>query len=38
MAIVGVYHGSKESVIIYLFITKGGGGGDGRVKNLVVSQ
>ena len=37
MAIVGVYHGSKESVIIYLFITKGGGG-DGRVKNLVVSQ
>ena len=36
MAIVGVYHGSKESVIIYLFITKGGE--DGRVKNLVVSQ
>ena len=28
MAIVGVYHGSKESVIIYLFITKGGVGGE----------
>ena len=32
MAIVGVYHGSKESVII------GGGGGDGRGEDLVVSQ
>ena len=35
MAIVGVYHGSKEWVIIY---HQGGGGGDGRVEDLVVSQ
>ena len=33
MAIVGVYHGSKESVIIYHQ-----GGGDGTVEDLVVSQ
>lgn len=35
MAIVGVYHGSEESVIIY---HQGGGGGDGRVEDFVVSQ
>ena len=34
MAIVGVYHGSEESVIIY----HQGGGGDGRVEDFVVSQ
>ena len=36
MAIVGVYHGSKESVIIYH--QWWGGGGDGRIEDLVVSQ
>ena len=36
MAIVGVYHGSKEWVIIYH--QGGGGGGDGRVEDLFVSQ
>lgn len=34
MVIVEVYHGSKEWVIIY----HQGGGGDGRVEDLVVSQ
>lgn len=35
MAIVGVYHGSEKSVIIY---HQGGGGEDGRVEDFVVSQ